>query len=221
LREGAANGGKNRGGILTMPDRHTNNYAIQAESARLDFIKYDQNTMINRFGLDFDDKFMYIKFFEEGHSINRLTGEVLRCTDGTPAGFNAVMSIYDILCYSKAGAVLSGEWQSLANLIIHSSFGSQNKDLYRMAAQRLSGKVEELKNACIKLGGLEATKADVGFMFNAFPFLPIIFQYWDGDDEFSPRINFLFDKNTPDYLHFETAFYVAGYLIDLFNSMVP
>jgi hypothetical protein len=65
---------------------------------------------------------------------------------------------------------------------------------------------------------VETTKADVGFMFDVFPFLPVIFQFWDGDDEFAARINFLFDKNTMDYLHFETAGYVADYLTGLIEK---
>jgi hypothetical protein len=154
---------------------------------------------------------MYIDFFNERHSVNRLTGEVFN--KHAPAGFNAIMSIYDILCGSKYDAALSGEWQTLANLSPHSNFGASGKNLYATKAIKFSGKIAELKKACGRLGGITATKADVGFVFNAFPFLPVVFQYWDGDDEFEPRINLLFDKNTLDYIHFETAWYVAGYLI--------
>ncbi|MCL2111511.1 MAG: DUF3786 domain-containing protein [Clostridiales bacterium] len=197
---------------------NVNNYSIQAEAARAGFVKWDQDAMISRLGLEADDSHMYIEFFQERHSIDRLNGKVFRCAAGTPAGFNATMSIYDVLCCSKAEAFLSGEWQTLENLSPHSNFGSSGKNLFGSAAKRLSGDIEGLRGACTILGGREATKADAGFAFDVFPFLPTVFQYWDGDDEFEPRIKFLFDANTLDYIHFETAWYIAEHLIGLIEK---
>jgi hypothetical protein len=129
------------------------------------------------------------------------------------------MSIYDVLCYTKDGATLSGDWKTLSNLSPHSNFGAgSEKSLNSPVAKRFSGKTAELRNACIKLGGIAATKADVGFLFNAFSFLPVVFQYWDGDEEFEPRIIFLFDANTLDYIHFETAWYVGSHLLDIIEE---
>ena len=173
--------------------------------------------MILRFDLEHDDEFLYISFFKEPHSINRLTGEVLHRGDGRAASFNSVMSIYDILCYSKPGAHLSGQWQTLNNLSAHSNFGASGRSPHLETAKHYLGKTAELEGACTALGGLKTTKADVGFRFDAFSFLPVIFQFWDGDDEFDPKINFLFDSNTLDFIHFETAWYVAGRLIELID----
>ena len=201
-----------------MQDKYTNNYSIQAESARADFIKWDQGEIIKRINLKADDHFMYIDFFREKHSIDRLSGKVYRTAENTPAGFHAIMSIYDVLCNSKAGAYLSGQWQTLTGLSPHSNFGSSGRNPFGPAAKKLSGNTGRLKDICISLGGQEATKADAGFVFDAFPFLPVVFQYWDGDDEFEPRIRFLFDKNTLDYIHFETAWYIVEHLLDLIYS---
>jgi hypothetical protein len=192
----------------------TNNYLIQAESARIEFLKWDQTTMISRFSLDNDSSFLYIPFFGERHSINRQTGRVMRCNENA-VSFNALMSIYDVLCNTKPGAFLCGTWEALCNLSPHTGFTASGNDLFSETAKKLGGKVDAVKSACVKLGGLKATKADAGFMFNAFPFFPIIFQFWDGDDEFEPRINLLYDKNALDYIHFETAWYIAGHLIEV------
>lgn len=192
----------------------TSNYAIQAESARAAFIKYDQEKMIRRFGLEHDDAFLYIDFFGKRHSINRWTGEVLCLADDKRAMFEAVMSIYDVLCNAKELAYISGEWRSLQNLSPHSNFGASGKSMYKREAQALSGRLEEIKKACEDLGGAPSTGADAGYIFNAFPFLPVLFQFWEGDEEFPPRLRFLFDKNTMDFMHFETAWYVAGYLLN-------
>ena len=118
------------------------------------------------------------------------------------------------------GACLSGQWQTLNNLSVHSNFGAVGRSPHLETAKQYSGKVSELTRACTALGGRASTKADVGFLFDAFPFLPIIFQFWDGDEEFDPKINFLFDSNTLNYIHFETAWYVADHLLELVDKNI-
>jgi len=159
-----------------------------------------------------------VHFFQERYSINRTTGEVLRCESGAPADYNAVMTIYDVLCNSKPEAKLSMQWQTLEYLTPASNFGSKERSLFSPAAMSFSGKVEELKRACKNLGGFETTKSDAGFMFSAFPFLPVIFQFWDGDDEFEPRVSFLFDLNTLDFICFESAWCIAAHLTETIRS---
>ena len=196
----------------------TNNYSKQAESARIDFLKWNQDEMIRRFGLLHDDDKLYINFFNDAHIIDRQSGEVTLRETGARASFSAVMSIYDVLCDVKQGASLSGTCQTLTNLSPHSNFGASGKSMYDTEAKKFAGRLDALRAACEKSGGCAATKADVGYEFYAFDFMPIIFQFWDGDDEFAPRINFLFDANTMDYIHFETAWYVAGHLLDIIEA---
>lgn len=199
-----------------MSERKSN-YTIQAEAARADFIQWDQEKMIRRFGLAHDGEVLYIDFFGERHSIDRRTGRVLRCADGKEAVFEAVMSIYDVLCNTGEMAYISGEWRTLQNLSPHSNFGASGKSMYTREAEVFSGRLEELKKACEALGGAPATKADAGYVFDAFAFLPVLFQFWEGDEEFPPQVSFLFDRNTMDFMHFETAWYVAGYLLDMIS----
>lgn len=196
----------------------TSNYDLMAEAARLEFLKWDQEQVISKLKVEHDDDFIYIPFFDQRHSISRSDGHVIRLSDGNPAGFNAVMSIYDALCYSKPGAMISGEWKTLRNLSPHSNFGASGKDMHRQKAEKYSGQVEQLKKACESLGGRPESKADVGYRLNVFPFLPMLFQFWEGDEEFSPKLSFLFDANTMDFIHFETAWYVADALLQLLDK---
>lgn len=191
------------------------NYTKTAKSSRARFLGYDQRNMIRRFDLEHNDDFMYISFFNQRHSINRHTGEILRTTDGAPASFGAVMGIYDVLCLSKEWAKLSGEWS--ANLAPPSIRTSHNiVDIWEQ--KQFSGRLAELKSACEKLGGKEFSNADAGYIFNIFPFLPMVFQYWEGDDELPPAVKYLFDKNTLHFMHFETAAYITGHLVDLIKT---
>lgn len=186
------------------------NYEIMVEQSARQFLEYDQKVMIARFDLLHDAQTISIDFFGSRYHISRETGEVTR-SDGTSAKFNEVLSIYDVLCYSKEDAHLSGEWITITSLHPQSNFGSTNS-LYSRLEELFEGRVDELKEACETLGGIQTTKSDIGYQFQAFPFLPIIFQFWDKDEDFGGKINYLFDVNTLDYLHFETAWYVADHL---------
>jgi len=50
-------------------DYKKNNYALQEETARADFLKWNQRDLIERFDLEFDNDFMYIDFFNERHRV--------------------------------------------------------------------------------------------------------------------------------------------------------
>jgi len=201
-----------------MVEKGTNNYEVQAKAARAIFLKWDQKKLANRQGIDSDAEFIYISFFDEKYSINRITGEVLRSESEEPVDYNAVMVIYDVLCNSKPDAILSREWLTHENLNPHSNFGSMEKSLFGPAAEGFSGHVEKLKKACADLGGFELKKADAGFMFNAFPFLPVLFQFWEGDDEFEPKVTFHFDRNTLDFVCFESVWYIVSHLIEIIRT---
>ncbi len=54
---------------------------------------------------------------------------------------------------------------------------------------------------------------DVAAVLWAFPFLPVTFQYWEGDDEFPPSLKFMYDENILDYMHFETVFFMTAHIL--------
>lgn len=192
------------------------NYEIQVENSASLFLTYDQEAMIKRFGLEYDADYFYLEYFGSRYRVERKTGLVSR-RDGRTAGFNEAMTMYDVLCCSKDGATLSGEWIVLECLHPSSNFGS-GKSLFDSFAEALSGRIDDLKVACEKLGGEPLSKADVGYTFEVFPFLPVLFQFWEADEDFGAGVKFLFDTNTLDFLHFETAWYAADHLISLLKD---
>ncbi len=60
-----------------------------------------------------------------------------------------------------------------------------------------------LVDVAAKLGGFKVDYGDVAVTINAFPRVPITFVLWQGDDEFPPEGNILFDSTIPDYLSIE------------------
>ena len=83
-------------------------------------------------------------------------------------------------------------------------------------AKAFSGKVEEVKQACTCLGGKQTERlagADLTFEMPVLPGFSVLLQFWDGDEEFLPKILLLWDKVSLSYLHFETTYYLQGDLL--------
>ena len=55
---------------------------------------------------------------------------------------------------------------------------------------------------------------------DVFPFFPVMFQFWEGDEEFSPQVRVLWDRNTMQYLHFETTYYLQGDLMERLQIII-
>ena len=104
-----------------------NNYDKQVLISRKLFMNYDQSQMVHKFGLEHDDSYLYLTYLNDRYRINRSDGSIERrmCT-GTAyrscMEYNAVMTIYDMLCCSSEKPTLSGEWCPVASLqVTHSS----------------------------------------------------------------------------------------------------
>ena len=50
------------------------NYEITKRRVQGEFLKYDQEKMIQKFNLDFDENYLYIKFIGHLYRIDRKTG---------------------------------------------------------------------------------------------------------------------------------------------------
>jgi hypothetical protein len=54
-----------------------------------------------------------------------------------------------------------------------------------------------------RLGGYKADYGDAAVTINAFSRVPITIVLWQGDEEFAPEGNIVFDANISDYLSTE------------------
>ncbi|MCI9214757.1 MAG: DUF3786 domain-containing protein [Oscillospiraceae bacterium] len=194
---------------------YMNNYQIQAENAKKLFLGYDQEEIIRKLRLEHDEDYLYLPFLDLQYRVHRRTAAVER-REGTGAyedggSFNEVLTIFDALCWSKEGVQLSGEWRSTAALgnQVHggSLFQGFREQAARMDPERLPAVLEAM-------GGLRMPKGEPGYRLMAFPFLPVYFQYWRSDEEFPAQINLFWDKNTTDIIHYETVYYLSGFLME-------
>lgn len=70
--------------------------------------------------------------------------------------------------------------------------------------------VTALQKAATRLNGTPIETGSAGFQFNVMPFAPVQLIIWEGDEEFPPEANILFDKSVGDYLSPEDAAWLAS-----------
>ena len=166
------------------------NYEITRNKMEQEFVRYDQEQMMQRFHLQHTPQHLFIDFVGERYRIDRQTGRVERClADGSGfvhAGFNEVMTIYDVLCGSKPGARLSGEFVRVNDLDGVTKTTYMGGNLFNGSARAFNHRTEELCAACERLGGTPGTVGDVSYTIPLFDFFPVTLQFWDGDEEFDP-----------------------------------
>jgi hypothetical protein len=130
------------------------------------------------------------------------------------SSFEAAMSIYDVLCESKDGCHPSGQYVTLAQLpgtVVGAKPGNQ---MFQKTADYFDHNLEKLAVACENLHGTRERIGDVSYRIPIFDFLSVQLQFWASDDEFPASLQLLWDQNILDYMHYETTFYVAGYLFE-------
>ena len=202
------------------------NYDKQVDIGREWFLRYDQEMLAAKYDLCMDAEYLYVAYLSGDYRINRKTAAV---EEKKEEGFrecreySVVMTIYDMLCHNTDQVLppLSGEWTPVGSFAAAGASPDANR-FVQSFADAFSGHVKELSRACELLGELKPriAGADVTAQIDAFPFFPVLFQFWEGDEEFAPQIRLLWDIRTMRYLHFETTYYLQGDLMERLNALV-
>ena len=190
-----------------LPKR--DNYAIQANDARLRFLTYDQSAMPARR----DDDFLYLPFCGFEYRISRSDGHIFRRVGEVwlPADSHGeVLTIFDYLCDAKPGRAPAREAVSMSSLggHVHTGLASASGPLEKA----IDADPEAFCRACLSLGGREADGGDLCFDLDLFPDLPIRLRFWHGDEDFAPQLDLLWDRNALSFLRYETTWFAAGVL---------
>ena len=192
-----------------------NNYLIQASQAKARFLTYDQQALIEKFQLKSDENYMYLDLLWKEYHIHRSSGDMeWKTCEGWADGnsYDEVMTILDLLCDSQENRRCTGRFSSMA------SFGrifyrSSYDDKTDPTAQWIQAHLEAFRNVCAQYG-TPIPGGDFGFAFELFDGLKLGLHFWEGDEEFSPRLRFLWDENAIQYLRFETMHMAVSLLMN-------
>lgn len=200
------------------------NYEKYREQSAALFLTYDTDVIAAKPGVDSDSAYLYYTFAGHRCRVSRKTADVeIVGADGTaaPAGFNECLVIYDILACSSADAHPANDYtmiQNLSDMLTSKSYAG--KGMFDDIAQRFAGREKELAAACESLGGVPFGKGDVSYKIPLLrDGLSAVVSYWSPDDEFPASLNFLADKNLRQYMHYETVWYLAGFLFHRLESI--
>ena len=195
------------------------NYDRQVDIGKEIFLQYDQEKLIRKFSLQADEHYLYLTYLNTPCRIDRRTGGIEECKQNAWVEcreFSTVMTVYDLLCYHEGDLMpaLTHQWCAVGNFVVTGV--TQTDGFTKKYAKFFDGRLPELKAACEKLGGVflpPMAGADVTCRFAVTPFFPVLLQFWEGDEDFPPKLMLLWDRGTDRFMHFETTFYLQGDLL--------
>jgi len=196
------------------------NYDLQVDMAKGIFLQYDQQLLIRKFGLEANEKSIYLHYLNTPYRIGRKDGTVEEYVQNRwkeCRSYATVMTIYDLLCHHQGtqAPALSDQWCAVGTFVVTGI--TDTETFTKKYAKIFDGQGEKLKVACESLGGImqpSVAGANMTCRFSVTPFFPVLLQFWEGDEEFPPKLMLLWDRNTDRFLHFETTFYLQGDLLE-------
>ena len=199
-----------------------NNYEKQAMQAKKLFLTYDQQELIVRCRLKYDEKYFYIRFLGEQCRVCRASGD-MECLRGgvweDGNQFNRVMTVLDWLCDSKRDRFITGQWINILSCGHNFHTGLQENEDDPLA-RFFDEDPRRFHEACQALGGEQVSGGDIAYAIELVDSLKICVQLWHGDEEFSPRLRLLWDRNALQYIRYETTWYAAGLLLSMLKKKI-
>ena len=241
------------------------NYEKTKRACAQAFCETDHSALIERFGLEQDANYLYVRFFEQPFRLSKRTGTIERreeceapgtpttsdSPDGTPATpdapaasapvsaaeasaaapdastettwseaqFNEAMTIYDLLGYAQPTCHASKTMINMKSL--HTKIAAtapRPSSIYAAQEARLAAleaqKSGILAQAAQALGGAPLDKADASAQFTVINDLTMQIQLWLPDEDFPASLQFFWDENVLQYMHYETVWYANGFILE-------
>ena len=94
------------------------------------------------------------------------------------------------------------------------------QEIYKRYEAEFDQKDEALSAACTKLGGVPGGKGDVAYRIPMFPFLDVMLQYWDSDDEFPASLQLFVDDRMIDFMHYETVWFALSHMMERIKELM-
>ncbi len=195
-----------------------NNYEISKQNAMAYFLQFPQEPIIERLALAHDGEYLYLVFLGSRYRVHRKTAEVEQSEDGfrtvKKAGFQEVLSVFDLLGHSKECPRASGVWAPVNSLKHRPRTIAVRAELADTYAEVFDKDKEAFRAACERIGGTAAPVGDVGYEFTVFRDLKLRLKFYGSDEEFPAQTVVLWDENALEYIYYETAFYIMRFLFE-------
>ncbi|MBI5591907.1 MAG: DUF3786 domain-containing protein [Deltaproteobacteria bacterium] len=170
--------------------------------------------ILKRSGFEADVNGICIPFLSRSYSI-RFPDFVFSDTDTDPKDVPIQEQVL-ILHYLQARGIQfpTGNWIAYREIqgasFYFSAFVKRAIDPLK---KTFGSNIQGLVKAAERLGGQPIPAGDAGFEFRILPRIPIQLILWEGDAEFPPEANILFDETIGDILSPEDVAWLAGMLV--------
>jgi hypothetical protein len=149
-----------------------------------------------------DEEKITLNFFLEPHHISFPQIEFYSPSKKTVSLVTRILLLHYLI--RADGTPLTGKWVGYKDipggLLYASVFARRVTD---PLVRRFGRTAKWFKEVGTQLGGETAGVGDASFILKAFPFVPVQYVLWEGDDEFPPSAQLLFDASVDHYLSLE------------------
>ncbi|MEW6266321.1 MAG: DUF3786 domain-containing protein [Thermodesulfobacteriota bacterium] len=182
----------------------------QAQLSKVDF-----ESIKHKLGILSDSDRMFIPFFNQRFFVS--SAGVRDASDHSPDyGVSVILYKYILSCPSEPH--YDPKWTAFKDFKRVSHFTNVNyfsSDTEKVIEKHFSGRLKELKKACIELAGFyhkTETVYDLSMQFDALPRISLLLLFNDGDEDFPAKCTVLFQKHTEYYLDPESLAMTSAYL---------
>jgi hypothetical protein len=154
-----------------------------------------------------------LPYLNRKYIVNHSSGEVKPLQNESEISLHQQILFLHYLA-SANGTPLTGEWITFKELpggqfYVNPYQNRTIKPLLKYFGQNQK-KFEEI---ALSLGGRPSTFGDCSIILYPFPRVPLVYVLWEGDQEFAPSANILYDSAAADYLPTEDYALLPGLII--------
>jgi len=143
-----------------------------------------------------------IYFFSEPYRIRFPQMEFSSPTKKTISLVTRILLLHYLI--RADGSLLTGKWVAYKDIPGGLLYAGVFARRVTEPLQRKFGKSAKWFNEVgIKSGGRPVEVGNASFIFEVFPYVPLQYVLWEGDEEFPPSVQLLFDASVDHYLSLE------------------
>jgi len=182
------------------------NYQQSFELACASLKEMDLEERAKKAGADYqkgeDGAKIIIDFFSEPYHIHFPQIEFYSPSKKTVSLVTRILLLHYLI--RADGSPLTGKWVGYKDIpggLLYA--GVFARRVIEPLVRKFGNSAKWFKEIGKKLGGKSVEVGDASFILHAFPFIPLQYVLWEGDEEFPPSVQLLFDASVDHYLSLE------------------